>query len=204
MECAADRHKGQRRRGGLKTREKERGERKREKDAGDACWRVCWSTRSKVPCEPKGRRNVFIPFPTPPSDQEGLSRHEWFIPSISGDYFIYPEGPLFLLSLSFSPERAHTERTFPITVVALETLARWNHPPIRRSSPDPSAVLPREKKIPRTPDAASHVSCRENGSRLLTLIVLSISVSVDMSHECKVTFFVSNVIGYRKNYYYTK
>lgn len=125
MECAADGHKGRRRRDGLKTRErKEReGEEKREKDAGDACWRVCWLARSKVPSDPKGRRNVFIPFPTPLSDREGLSRHEWFIPSISGDYFIYPEGPpLFLLSLSlqsahiadFSDHRRRSRDSRPI------------------------------------------------------------------------------------------
>jgi len=99
MECAADGHKGRRRRGGLKTRERRDRMRERERKMR-ACWRVCWSARSKVPSDPKGRRNVFIPSPTPPSDQEGLSRHEWFIPSISGDYFIYPEDPLLLLSLS--------------------------------------------------------------------------------------------------------
>jgi len=62
-----------------------------------------------------------------------------------------------------------------------DSLARRNHPPIRRDSPTttPSAVL-LGKKIPRTPDAASCASCRENRSSFIsTLIVLSVSATVD-------------------------
>lgn len=53
-------------------------------------WRGTWSGQSSLRSE--GGQNVFIPFhPSLPflSDQECLSRLEWFIPSISGDYFIY-------------------------------------------------------------------------------------------------------------------
>jgi len=64
------------------------------------------------------------------------------------------------------------------------SLARRDQPPIRRDSPTstPFAVLP-GKKIPRTPDAASCASCRENRSSFIsTLIVLSVSAtSVDTS-----------------------
>jgi len=60
-----------------------------------------------------------------------------------------------------------------------DSLARRDQPPIRRGSPTstPSAVLP-GKKIPRTPDAASCASCRENRSSFIsTLIVLSVSAT---------------------------
>lgn len=53
-------------------------------------WGGTWSGQSSLRSE--GGQNVFIPFhPSHPflSDQECLSRLEWFIPSISGDYFIY-------------------------------------------------------------------------------------------------------------------
>ena len=43
--------------------------------------------QSKVACDPKGDRTFLSRF-RPLSDQECLSRLEWFIPSISGDYFM--------------------------------------------------------------------------------------------------------------------
>lgn len=45
--------------------------------------------QGKVPCDPKGDRTFLSRFLPSLSDQECLSRLEWFIPSISGDYFIY-------------------------------------------------------------------------------------------------------------------
>lgn len=119
----------------------------RESKATDACWRVSSPARSKVPCDPKGRQNVFIPFPTPVSPRlirkASHDTSDLFPPFLG--IILYIQNPTLSLSLFlFLSPTVRTPRTPPTAVVALETLAR-NHPSIRRSSrTEPSAVSPEE------------------------------------------------------------